>query len=231
MTPNIDPRNIKLTIIVGHYGSGKTEFSVNYAEYMHSQGENVAIADLDIVNPYFRSREIADELNSKGIRVIASSLSIKDSNSIDLPSISAEFNALTQTDKYFGIIDVGGNPVGATALGRFSENIEKIDYKMWMVVNANRPETTTVEQVVEFMQGIESKSKLKINGLVNNTHLVRETSEQDILAGDKLVREVSDYTGLPVVYASYIENMVDMNKYDLAGKKFPMKLLMRPEWL
>lgn len=231
MTPNINPKNIKLTIIVGHYGSGKTEFSVNYAEYMQSQGENVAIADLDIVNPYFRSREIADELNSKGIRVIASSLSVKDSNSIDLPSVSAEFNALTQTDKYFGIIDVGGNPVGATALGRFSENIEKIDYKMWMVVNANRPETTTVQQVVDFMEGIELKSKLKINGLVNNTHLVRETSEQDILAGNKLVREVSEYTGLPVVYASYIEDMVDMSKYDIAGKKFPMKLLMRPEWL
>lgn len=231
MNRDINPKNIKLTIIVGHYGSGKTEFSVNYAEYMQSKGENVAIADLDLVNPYFRSREMADELNSKGIRVIASSLEVKKSNSIDLPSVSAEFNALFQTDKYFGIVDVGGNPVGATALGRFSQDIEKIDYKMWMVVNANRPETTTVEQVVAFMEGIELKSKLKINGLINNTHLVRETSEQDILAGDKLVREVSEYTGLPVMYASYIDNMVDMSKYDLAGKKFPMKLLMRPEWL
>jgi len=231
MSQSINPKNIKLTIIVGHYGSGKTEFAVNYAMYMQQKGESVAIADLDIVNPYFRTREIAEELNKKGIRVIASSLNTKDSNSIDLPSVSAEFNTLFQTDKYFGIIDVGGNPVGATALGRFSDSIKKIDYKMYMVVNANRPETNSVETVVNFIEGIELKSKLKINGLINNTHLVRETSEEDILLGDKLIREVSEYTSLPVVYTSYIADMVNMDKYDLAGERFPMKLLMRPEWL
>jgi Mrp family chromosome partitioning ATPase len=224
-------QNIELTIIVGHYGSGKTEFSVNYAMYMQKHGKKVAIADLDIINPYFRTREITDELEKEGIRVISSVLGNKASHPMDLPSLSPELNVLTQTNQYFGIIDVGGNPVGATALGRFSDRIQQIDYKMYMVVNANRPETNSVETVVDFMNAIEEKSKLKINGLINNTHLVRETTPQDILNGDKLIREVSEYTSLPVMYCSYIEAMVNMDGYEVAGEKFPMKLLMRPEWL
>ncbi len=231
MTQISNNQNIELTIIVGHYGSGKTEFSVNYAMYMQKHGKKVAIADLDIINPYFRTREITDELETEGIRVISSILGNKESHPMDLPSLSPELNILTQTNQYFGIIDVGGNPVGATALGRFSDSIKKINYNMYMVVNANRPETNSVKTVMEFLNGIEEKSKLKINGLINNTHLVRETTVQDILDGDKLVREVSEYASLPVMFCSYIEDMVNLDGYDVAGEKFPMKLLMRPEWL
>jgi hypothetical protein len=231
MTQTNNNQAIELTIIVGHYGSGKTEFSVNYAIYMQRHGKKVGIADLDIINPYFRTREITDELEEEGIRVISSILGNKESQPMDLPSLSPEINVLTQTSQYFGIIDVGGNPVGATALGRFSDSIKKINYNMYMVVNANRPETNSVETVVDFLNGIELKSKLKITGLINNTHLVRETTIEDILAGDKLVKEVSKHTSLPVVYCSYVEEMVNLDGYDVAGEKFPMKLLMRPEWL
>ncbi len=229
MATNLD--NIQLTIIVGHFGSGKTEFSVNYAMKMQEAGHKVALADLDIINPYFRTREITDELEAKGIRVISSVLGNKESHPMDLPSLSPELNLLFQTDQYYGIVDVGGNPEGARALGRFSDGIKKTNYNMYMVVNANRPETETVETVLSFMRGIEEKSKLKISGFINNTHLVRDTSPEDILKGDKLVREVSEATNLPVMYTSYIKEMVDMSGYDLAGEKFPMTMLMRPEWL
>lgn len=220
-----------MTIIVGHFGSGKTEFSVNYAFKMQEAGHNVALADLDIINPYFRTREITDDLEAKGIRVISSILGNKASHPMDLPSLSPELNLLFQTDQYYGIIDVGGNPEGARALGRFSDGIKKTNYNMYMVINANRPETETVETVLAFMQGIEEKSKLKINGFINNTHLERETTPEDILKGDRLSRQVSEATSIPVMFTSYIEDMVDMSGYDLAGEAFPMKMLMRPEWL
>ncbi len=224
-------RKLRLTIIVGHYGSGKTEFAVNYAMKMQDLYGDVAIADLDIVNPYFRTREIAERLENKGIRVISSVIGNKDSLSISAPALSPELNGLFQTEKYFGIIDVGGNPVGATALARFAHYLVEQDYNMYMVVNANRPETQSADEVIAFWEGIEDKSNLKINGIINNTHMIRQTALEDVRRGDRLAKAVSARTGIPVIYTSYIEEMVELGAYQTAGEPFAMELLMRPEWL
>jgi hypothetical protein len=220
----------KVYIIVGHYGSGKTEFSVNFVYKLINQGRKVAISDLDIVNPYFRSRERSEEFKKAGVKLISNNF--ENDNLIDMPALSAEVQSLFVNKERDNIIDVGGDAVGATVLGRFAKDILKIDYEMWIVVNANRYQTQTVEQVLEYMRGIEFNSKLKINGLINNTHYLRETSIEDVIRGDKLVREISKNTGVPVKYVAYLKEIHrEVEKLNLLGKSFPIDLYMRPNWL
>lgn len=220
----------KVYIIVGHYGSGKTEFSVNLVYKLINEGRKVAISDLDIVNPYFRSREKSEEFKKIGVKLISNNF--ENDNLVDMPALSAEIQSLFINKERDNIIDVGGDAVGATVLGRFAKDISKIDYGMWIVINANRYQTQTVEQVLEYMSDIEFKSKLKINGLINNTHYLRETSIEDVVKGDKLVREVSKKTGVPIKYVAYLKEIQsELEKIDLLGKRMPIDMYMRPKWL
>lgn len=219
----------RVKVIVGHYGSGKTEFSLNYAAYRAGQGERVALADLDIVNPYFRSREKRDMLQKIGILVTGSSLE-SDTYS-DVPALTPQLLSVFENPMYESVIDVGGDPVGARVLGRFYTRIPQDGYEMWMVVNANRPETQTAEQVINYMYMIEQSSRLKVSGIINNTHLVRETGAGDILRGDELCSEVSQQTGIPLIYTcinKYLDGMPDVKT---AGETFNLKIFMRPYWM
>lgn len=219
----------RIRIIVGHYGSGKSEFSMNYVTKLRDIVENkVAISDLDIVNVYFRTREKRDFLLSKGIIPIDSSIQ---ASSLDLPAISAQVTAPLTDKSYEYIIDAGGDDVGSRVLGRFSHLIEEYDYEMFCVVNANREKTQNSVDVIKHIKSIEKASNLKVTGLINNTHLVRETSIEDILKGQKLVEEVSDITNIPIKYVTCLKSLIPQLPTDLKGDIFPMDLYMRECWM
>ena len=128
-------------------------------------------------------------------------------------------------------MDVGGDNVGARVIGRFNHLIEEDDYDMFCVVNGNREQTQTANQVLEHIRAIEQSSGLKVTGLVNNTHLIRSTTVEDILKGQELVREVSKLSNIPIKYIACLENIVEELAKDLEGEIFPIKLYMREEWM
>lgn len=218
----------RVRIIIGHYGSGKTEFSVNYAIRLAESGKKVALADLDVVNPYFRSREKVDLLQSYGIETNSSY--VKGSGS-DLPSISANILGPLQNKEYNFVMDVGGDSIGARTLGRYKQYLVSGDYDMFCVVNANRPETQTIEGVIHHIRTIEATSRAKVTGLVNNTHLLRHTTVEDVLRGQELCKAVSKKLNIPIKYVSAIESIVDDLPKDLEGQIMPIKMIMREDWM
>lgn len=222
----IDDKRIR--IIVGHYGSGKTEFSVNYAVKLAQMKEKVVLADLDIVNLYFRSREKADELEKLGVKVIGSSVR---GNAVDIPAVSAEIYSPLQDDSYEVVLDVGGDPVGARALGRYYQYLVEGKYDMFFVLNANRPETQTVEKAVEYLRKIEDIARAKVTGLINNTHMLKSTTIEDVLRGQELAEKVSKATNIPIKYVVALENIAKNLPSNLDGEIFPINLYMRQEWM
>lgn len=219
----------RIRIIIGHYGSGKSEFSMNYVTKLRDLTDaKVAISDLDIVNVYFRTREKRDFLQSKNIMPIDSSIQ---ATSLDLPAVSAQVTAPLTDKSYDYVIDVGGDDVGARVLGRFSHLVEKDDYDMFCVVNANREQTQTTSDVINHIRAIENSSKLKVTGLINNTHLVRETTIDDILKGQELVKEVSNITNIPIKYVTCLESLIPQLPTNLDGDVFPINLYMRECWM
>lgn len=218
----------RIRIIVGHYGSGKTEFAVNYAVKLSELGKKVVLADLDVVNPYFRSREKTEELENLGIKVIGSSIK---GNSVDVPSISAEIYGPLQDESIETVLDVGGDPAGARALGRYHSFFQEGKYDMFFVVNAYRPETQTLENVEKYIRDIERASRAKVTGLINNTHLLKSTILEDVLFGQKLVEEVSTALNIPVKYVSALEHVAKELPQDIKGEILPIKLFMREDWM
>lgn len=218
----------RVRIIIGHYGSGKTEFSVNYAVKLASQGKKVALVDLDVVNLYFRSREKADILIENGIKVIGGAIK---ASAIDIPSISGEVLTPLQDESYDAILDVGGDPAGARTLGRYSNYFTEGNYDMFFVLNANRPETQTVDKAIEYITKIQDVARAKVTGIINNTHLLRNTTIDDVLKGYDLAKKVSMETGIPIKYNSALESIASELSKDLHGEAFPIKLFMREEWM
>lgn len=217
----------RIRIITGHYGSGKTEFAVNYTFALAATGKKTAIVDLDIVNPYFRSREIEPKFKEKDIRVIASSIK---GLGADIPALSPEINAAFHDKSYQVVIDLGGDKVGARALGRYHEYLSEEPYELMFVVNANRHETRTAEDVIKYINGIQESSRQKVTSLVNNTHLCGETTVEDILRGQKLCEEVSQILGLPIKYVVVHKSLVDKLPSGIQGNIFPIDIYMAKPW-
>lgn len=219
----------RLVIIIGHYGSGKSEFSVNYAVKMKELYDDVSIADLDIVNPYFRSREKRDFFESIGVKVFDSSIR---NTAVDIPALPAEMMGVILNPNSKSVLDVGGDPVGARVLARYSEQIKNVDYDMFFVINGRRPETSTVEGVLKYLKLIETTSKLKITGLINNTHLLKDTTVEDVEFGHELTKKVSWETDIPIRYEACIKDTaLQINNKEILEKLFPINLYMREEWM
>ena len=222
----------RVRIISGHYGSGKTEFAVNYVSNLKEISKNkVAISDMDIVNVYFRSREKRDELIAKGIEVFDSSLSA----SADLPAIPKEMLIPCVDKEYDYVVDLGGNDVGTIVLGRFKEHIDVSEVDFFMVINVYRPDTQNVQAILEQKEKLERASGFKVTGFVNNSNLVRETKAEDLLYGDEIISEVSRLTGIPIKYTSYVKEVVTDMKPEiekkLSGDVIPLKYYMREVWM
>ena len=223
-----DDRRIR--IITGHYGSGKTEFAVNYVKKLRESVDGrVAIADLDIVNVYFRSREKKEELEEKGIQVIASNL---DTAVADVPAVSGAMTMPVINKEYQYVVDLGGNDVGTLVLGRIKPLLDHAEADFFMVVNAYRPNTSTPEGIIEQMENLEYAAGLKVTGFINNTNLVRETTAECLLHGDEVLKEVTKRTGVPVKYVSYVTDvMTEEIPEGLSGELFPMEFNMRKTWM
>ncbi len=186
----------RITLFAGHYGSGKTNIAVNYAMHLAEEGKQVCIADLDIVNPYFRTKDSEQELTERGVRLISSRYA---NTNVDLPSIPAESYRIVQDKSIFGVVDIGGDDRGAYALGRFAEAIRADgDYRMAFVINRHRPLTTTVEDTVEIMKEIEAAAGLRFTCIVNNSNMGPETTAETVLESVEYAEAVSEATGLPI---------------------------------
>ena len=197
----------RVSIFSGHYGSGKTNAAINYARRIRSEGHEVIIADLDIVNPYFRTKDSEEMLAREGIEMI--SLPFANSN-VDLPSIPSEAYRLVQDRSRFAVIDLGGDDRGALAMGRFAPYIiEENDYDMFFVVNFYRPLTTTAADAMEVIREIEGSTTLRFSGIVNDSNLASETDAETILASLPLAEELSELSGLPVVFTCVDAAMKD----------------------
>jgi hypothetical protein len=219
----------RLVIVTGHYGSGKTEFSVNYAVKMKETHENVSIADLDIVNPYFRSREKREFFEKIGVKIFDSSIK---NTAIDIPALPAQMMGVILNPNEKSVLDVGGDPVGARVLARYSGQIKNTEYDMFYVINGNRPETSNVEGSLKYLRMIESTSGLKVTGLINNTHMLKDTKVEDVEFGHELTKKVSWETDIPIRYEAVIKKTAEkINNEEILEKLFPINLYMREEWM
>ena len=182
---------------MGSFGSGKTEIAINYSIYCRKSYTKIAIVDLDIVNPYFRTREAKDTLILKGIKVISPEGKM---TYADLPLISPEIKGLIQNPDYRVILDVGGDDVGTVVLGNFRHFIKDLDYEMLLVVNPYRPFTQSVPQIKQMAQEIENTSRLKINGIVSNPNLSSQTDEEIIEKGHILIKQAAKNMKMPIKF-------------------------------
>ena len=197
---------IRIHSIVGHFGSGKTEFAVNYVLDLRKVYDKVAILDMDIANPYFRSRERQSLMIENDIDIHFNTYGY-DINE-DLPAITATVRAPLENKDYVTVVDVGGNDSGARIINQFRKYFLDEDSRMLAVVNLNRPDTETVELAIEQIKSIETETGIKIDGIINNTHMLRETTTEDILYGYEKCRETGKLLGIPVVYSTCVREML-----------------------
>lgn len=202
----------RITLFAGHYGSGKTNIALNYARRLKSLGEKVAIADLDIVNPYFRTQDSATALAADGIELVVSQFA---NSNVDFPAMPKEAYALVADRSRKVVIDVGGDDRGALALGRYvPEILAENDYEMLAVVNASRPLTRTAHDAISVLREIEQSAGLKFTGVVNNTNLGPETTAEYVLNYADYASEIAEKLGVPVRFVAVDERFSD----ELAGK-------------
>ena len=215
----------KITIVTGHYGSGKTTFSVNLAVKAAAEGKSAAIVDLDIVNPYFRTADFRDMFEEKWIKLIAPDFA---NSNLDIPSIQFDVVQLAMNEDSL-IIDVGGDDAGAVALGRYAEELEQFsdDIDMFYVINQRRTLTSTPDEVTALMYEIEAAARMKHTALINNTNLGNETTLEIVESSRKFAEETSQKTGLPVIYTVYPENIADQTD---AADKFAANICVKPIW-
>ena len=215
----------RITLLAGHYGSGKTNIAVNMAMDLKKIHENTAIADLDIVNPYYRTLDSRKELDEAGIRLIVSPYA---NTNLDIPALPQEMYAIVHDKRMHAVVDVGGDDRGALALGRLSPYIrEEGDYDMLLVCNCYRPLTRDAASVKEVVQEIEEAGKLKFTGFVNNSNLGADTTPQVVLDSLGFARDVARETGLKLMFTSVEASLYDALKDDIENL-FPMKLQKRP---
>lgn len=212
----------RLTLFAGHYGSGKTNLALNWAYWLRDQGLPVTVADLDIVNPYFRTKDAEDELAEHGISLISSAYA---NSNLDVPAMPKEIYALVEGRACYGVLDVGGDDRGALALGRYVPAIRaENDYEMLFVVNGARPLTRTVKDTLSVFQEIERACALPFTGIVNNTNLGAVTTPEDVLASRAYADELSSRTGLPIKMTS-VEKRLAPALQGSIDALFPLSIL------
>ena len=219
--------NKRVTIFTGNFGSGKTELSINYALKLNENYSNTVLADLDVVNPYFRSREKSEFLEEKGIEVVYP----KNLKHADLPIVSADVYKLIQNKEVYGVLDVGGNDDGAISLASVSKNLDDDQYEMNFVINTRRPSTNNLEGIIDMKERIESKSKLVFDNIVANTNLGRETTMEDIKEGYSLIKKASQQLNLPIKFIAIYEDLLPLSSNNNFEEEiFPIELYMKTPW-
>ena len=211
----------RIPLLSGHYGSGKTNIAVNLARRLRASNENVAIADIDIVNPYFRTKDSQAELEKAGIRLISSPYA---GSNVDLPALPDEVYAITDDKSVTAVVDVGGDDRGALALGRWRDAIlQEGDYEMLFVINCFRPLTATPEDAVEVMREIEIASGIPFTAVVNNSNLGDETTARDVLESGAYAANVCAISALPLKMTTVREELYPWLEGEI-GNLFPLRL-------
>lgn len=204
----------RITVFSGHYGSGKTNVALSVALGLARSGQSVTVADLDIVNPYFRTKDSARELEKAGIELICSDYA---NTNVDIPALPQSMYAITDDRSRKVVVDLGGDDRGALALGRLAPAIlEENDFDLFAVINMFRPLTKTAEETVGVMKEIEAASGLRFTGLVNNSNLGEETTPETVLSSLPYAEETARLTGLPIVMTT-----VEKELYSLLKEKIP----------
>ena len=211
----------RITLLSGHYGSGKTNIAVNLARRLKASNANVAIADIDIVNPYFRTKDSQAELEQAGIRLISSPYA---GSNVDLPALPDEVYSITDDKSVTAVVDVGGDDRGALALGRWRDAIiAEGDYEMLFVINRFRPLTANAADTIEVMHEIEVASGMPFTAVVNNSNLGEETTVRDVLESGDYAAEVCALSGLPLKMTTVREELYPWLAGEI-GNLFPLKL-------
>lgn len=215
----------KITIVTGHYGSGKTNVSVNLAMELAKSGEKVTVVDLDIVNPYFRTADFKEMFEQNCITLVSS---IYANTNLDMPAISFDVERIATEDGYL-IIDVGGDDAGATALGRYNEPFErfKADIDMLYVINCYRYMTRFSEEALELFKEIETTARFKHTGIINNSNLGNMTTKDTVLTSQIFAEEVAQVTGLPLVFTTAPKSIACD---ELDGKVKYVDVYVKPIW-
>ena len=213
--------NKRVTIFVGHYGSGKTNIAVAYAKYLNSIGKSVTIADMDIVNPYFRTKDSKGELAALGIELISSEFA---NSNVDLPALPSELYGVVEHKDRYAVLDIGGDDRGAYALGRFAPYIlEENDYEVVFVANKYRPLTRTADEALAVMREIEAAGGIGITAIVNNSNLGELTDKETVESSVGYIEELSRLSGLPVKFTSVKSGLAN-ELVDFKGDLFEMSL-------
>lgn len=215
----------KITIFAGHYGSGKTNLAVNAAIALKRRHDSVILCDMDIVNPYFRTKDSEDILKEAGVRLISPRFA---NSNVDLPYLPAEVAAIFNREN-ISVIDVGGDDSGAIALGQYASRIENAGYDMFLVLNARRYLTLEPDEAVAILHEIEAASSLRFTGLINNTNLGHESTAEIVTQARGYVESVARATGLPLVATSFREDLSPaLTAQD--GAAWPITIYEKPGW-
>lgn len=215
----------RLTLFMGHYGSGKTNLAVNYALSLAREGLPVTIGDLDIVNPYYRTKDSSEWLENAEVKLIA--LPYANTN-VDLPSIPSAMYALVEDKTRYAVLDIGGDDRGAYALGRFRASIrEENDFENLFVVNFRRPLTPDAESALDVMREIEAAAGLPFTGIVNNTNLGALTTKETVLGSLGEAERLSRLCSLPIRFTGIEDKLLPELKDEIPGA-LPMILQKRP---
>lgn len=228
--PKIAEFSKKIIVIVGGYGSGKSEVAVNLACYLKAnQDHDIFIADLDIINPYFRSREAIKALTELGIKSI-----VPEGGQFyaDLPIVLPEIKgAIEKNNDDLLILDVGGDDAGSRVLSSLSDAFENVEYEMLLVLNARRPFTSNLKESIKMINNIETASRLKFTGLISNTHLLENTTEEIILEGVALAQVVSKKLSLPLLFVSGLKNILEaIDRTKLNEAILPLERQLLKPW-
>jgi hypothetical protein len=213
----------RVTVVCGHYGTGKTNLSINLAMDCAREGESVTLIDMDVVNPYFRSSDYADILTAEGVRVLGPNFA---NSNLDTPSLPAAIgDAISEGERV--IIDVGGDDAGATALGVYSRQLSAADPDVMYVINRYRSQTTEPEEAVRILREIEGAARIKADCIANNSHLKGLTTESTVVDSLSFAEEVSRLTGLPIRLTTAPVGVDPLNKIPLM---YPVRVFVKAPW-
>lgn len=220
-------KTVRISIFTGNIGSGKTEIALNYAMKKLEEGSQVTVVDLDIINPYFRTRTVREYLEGRGLTVVSPEGKLAGA---DVPALSPAIYGVLQGKSGLGVFDVGGDEVGAIALGRYKNHLVPGDYALFFVVNACRPFTRDVKGITTVLREIERASRLRVNALVSNTNLGPATDAATFLEGHHTVVEAARRLELPVAFAAVRRDLVE-DVGEIGLPLLPLDLFMKPPWL
>ena len=217
----------RITVFTGHFGSGKTEVAVNYAQQTARTGKKTAIIDLDIVNPFFRTADVKNMLESENIKVITP---VYANTNVDVPSLPAEISGMFEDKSYSVIIDVGGDDLGARAVSRYRDQIANDDYIHYFVVNTRRPMTRTPEEIISMIMEIQHSAGLKVDMLVNNANILGATTPELLAEASEILDAVSAELSIPVGFISGMEEVLSLYDGDKGIERLYMKKNILLPW-